>query len=40
MEEEKTQGKMTIKAVITRADGSEEDLGIISEGDIELKAGV
>lgn len=32
----KPQGKATVSAVITRADGTVEDLGVIAEGPITI----
>ena len=34
-DEEKPRGHMTLEAVITRKDGTVEDLGVISEGWVE-----
>ena len=42
MEEEKTEetprGRIVVKAVVTRKDGTVEDLGVVSEGSISLDA--
>lgn len=33
-----SRGKLTVKAIITRKDGTVEDLGVISEGPMEFEA--
>jgi len=33
-----SHGKITVTAVVTRKDGTVEDLGVISEGQIDFKA--
>ena len=38
-EEQPTRGRLELKAVITRVDGTVEDLGVISEGWVSLDPG-
>lgn len=38
LEEEPRKGKLTVKAVITRGDGTIEDLGVIGEGWVSFEA--
>ena len=33
-----SRGKLTVEAIVTRADGTVEDLGIISEGWVDFEA--
>lgn len=35
---DRSSGKITVRAVVTRKDGTVEDLGIISEGEVDFKA--